>query len=201
MKRIENKVITKLLIILIIFICTVSISTIINAKYIFQNEFYVANLDIDRTKPKIELLNITNTNSGYGNYANKDDTIKITVKISDKNIKEIFCDKEHVKVKINDKYINLENMVFTKIKDLEEEKIYEIQLQSIIDNGNLKIEFSDGTVVDKAEFKNEKLEVDTKIIIDNIVPEVVFQENSISGRKVNVVININKKIRDIEGLE
>ena len=64
----------------------ISISTIIQAKYIFQNEFCVANLDIDRTKPKIELLSIQNNNVGYEGYANKTHIITIKLKITDKNL-------------------------------------------------------------------------------------------------------------------
>ena len=66
----------------------ISISTIIHAKYIFYNEFYIANLNIDRTKPKIELVNITNNNTGYESYANKTHTITIKVKVADKNLKD-----------------------------------------------------------------------------------------------------------------
>ena len=80
----------------------ISISTTIHAKYIFQNEFYIANLNIDRTKPKIELVNITNNNTGYESYANNRHTITIKVKITDKNLKDVIKDKDHVKININD---------------------------------------------------------------------------------------------------
>ena len=199
MTNIKNKYFTKILNILLISIFVISINTIIEAKYIIQNEFYIANLNIDRTKPKIELISITNTNTGYESYANKTHTIKVTVKITDKNLKDIFCDKEHVKVKIDDNYINIENIEFKKTKDSQEEKVYEIKLQNIEENGKLKIEFIEGTVIDVAELKNNKIEFDTSIEIDNILPDGKLVENKISDGKVNAIINFNENIRNLEG--
>lgn len=199
MTNIKNKYLTKILIVLLINILIISISTIIKAKYIIQNEFYIADLNIDRTKPKIELISITNTNTGYESYANKTHIIKVTVKITEKNFKDIFCDKEHVKIKIDDKYIDLNNIEFKKIKDLQEEKIYEIKLQNIEENGKLKIEFVEGVAVDISELKNDKIEFDTNIMVDNISPNGKILENKISNGKVNAVINFNEKIRNIEG--
>ena len=49
---------------LISFICVILVgvftNTVVNAKYIFNNKFEIANLNIDRTKPVIELINIEN---------------------------------------------------------------------------------------------------------------------------------------------
>ncbi len=175
----------------------ISINTIINAKYIFNNEFYIADLNIDRTKPVIELLNITNNNLSYENYANKSHTIKLTIKITDKNLKQVFCDKQHIKVKINNDYVLLENMKFTNINNLSEEKIYEIELKNIEGNGKLKIEFIEGTAIDTSELQNDKLEIDTKIIIDNIAPKGQISEEGISGGKVKAKINLSENIREI----
>lgn len=199
MNKIKNKYIKKILIALIINISIISITTIIKAKYILQNEFYIADLNIDRTKPKIELISITNTNTGYESYANKTHEIKVTVKITEKNLKDIFCDKEHVKIKIDDKYINIKSIEFKKIQDFQEVKIYEIKLQNIEENGKLKIEFIEGIAVDISELKNDKIEFDTNIIIDNIPPDGKISENKISNGKVNAIINFNEKIRKIEG--
>ena len=106
MRKIKSKVSIRLLIILFISIFVISISTTIHAKYIFQNEFYIANLNIDRTNPDIELVSIENSNIGYESYANKTHTITIKVKITDKNLKDVFLDKNHVKIKINDVVID-----------------------------------------------------------------------------------------------
>lgn len=199
MRKIKNKVSIKLLIILIINIFIVSISTTIHAKYIFQNEFYIANLNIDRTNPKIELVNITNNNAGYESYANKTHTITIKVKITDKNLKDVILDKDHVKIKINDKYANDVNIKSSKIQDITDGGIYQIELSNLEGNGNLKVDFLEGTVIDTGELKNELLEINTNITIDNIAPEGLFTENKISDGKVNATIDFNEKIKEFDG--
>ena len=103
----------------------ISVATTINAKYIFQNEFYIASLNIDRTKPKIELVKINNSNTGYESYANKTHTITIKVKITDKNLKDVILDKDHVKIKINDEYVkdakSTKNYVKKTAKDVQQD--------------------------------------------------------------------------------
>lgn len=199
MRKIKNKVSIKLLIVLIISIFIISISTTIHAKYIFQNEFYIANLNIDRTKPKIELVDITNNNTGYESYANKTHTIKIKVKITDKNLKDVILDKDHVKIKINDEYVNDVNIKSSKIQDILDGGIYQIELSNLEGNGNLKVDFLEGTAVDTGELKNELLEINTNITIDNIAPEGNFTENNISDGKVNAIINLSEKIKEFDG--
>lgn len=199
MMVIKNKYLTKILIILLIGLLITLINTVANAKYIIKNEFYIANLNIDRTKPKIELIGITNTNTHYENYANKTHTINVKVKITDQNFKNIFCDKEHIKIKIDNTYINSEDMEITRIKDLREEKNYQIQLRNIEGNGKLKIEFIEGTAIDLSELKNDKVEFDTNIIIDNTKPTGEFVENKIANGKINGVINVSEQIRNVEG--
>ena len=199
MRKIKNKISIKLLIILIISIFIISLSTIIYAKYIFQNEFYIANLNIDRTTPKIELVSISNSNTDYESYANKTHTITIKVKITDKNLKDVFLDKDHVNIKINDEYVNYGNIQFNKIQDITDGGIYQIKLSNLEGNGNLKIDILEGTAVDTSELKNELLRINTNITIDNIAPEGDFTEIKISDGRVNAVINLSEKIKELEG--
>lgn len=179
----------------------ISISTIIYAKYTFKNEFFIANLDIDRTKPEIELIEITNNNTGYEGYANKTHTISIKVKITDKNLKDIFVNENYVKIKIDDKYIDYENISFNKIQDIENGEIYEIILNNLDGNGKLKVGILEGTAIDTSELKSEFKEIDTNIIIDNIAPKGDLVENIIdgSGGKVNGVITFSEKIKELDG--
>lgn len=177
----------------------ISKSTTIHAKYIFQNEFCIANLNIDRTNPKIELLSINNNNIGYENYANKTHNITIKVKIIEKNIKDIFLDKEHIKIKIDDKYVNYVEVKANKIEDISYGGIYQIELSNLDGNGNLKVDILEGTAVDTSELKNEILEISTNIIIDNIEPNGKLVEKKVAEGKVNATINFNEKIKEIEG--
>lgn len=199
MIKIKSKVSIRLLIILFISIFIISISTTIHAKYIFQNEFYIANLNIDRTKPKIKLISITNSNSDYESYANKTHTITIKVEITDKNLKDVVLDKEHVRIKINNEYVNCANIKSNKIQDIADGGIYQIEINNLDGNGNLKVDILEGAAVDTSELKNQLLEINTNITIDNIAPKGDFTENKITDGKVNAIINLNEKIREIDG--
>lgn len=201
MKTIKNKFFIRIIICLAIGLFVALSFSNIYAKYIFQNEFCVANLNIDRTKPKIELVDIKNTNSSYPNYANKTHNITVRIKINDKNLKEVFVDNEHVKVKIDDVIIENETIKYNKIKDIENEKIYDIELSNLQGNGILKLNILKGTAKDFGELTNDLLEINTNIIIDNIAPTGKLIENKVSDGKVNIIINLSEKIKKLEGWE
>lgn len=185
----------------IFLICTfiISINSFINAKYVIKNEICIANLNIDNTKPDLELVSINNTNTEYEEYANNTHSITIDVKIVEKNIKNINFNQEYVKVKVENNYVSCEKITFEKVKDTVDGPIYQIKLNSIDGNGKLKIEILEGTVIDKGELTNDKKQFDTKIIIDNTAPKGIFSENEIKEGKVNGIITTNEKIRNIEG--
>lgn len=164
-----------------------------------QNQFCIANLNIDRTKPNVEFISVSNTNTGYEGYANNTHIITINVKIVEKNIKNVYFDKEHVKAKVENNYINTEKITLNKIEDISDGQIYQIKLNNIEGNGNLKIEIIEGTVIDKGELSNDLKTFDTEIIIDNTAPEGIFSENKISDGKVNGIVDTNEKIRNVEG--
>lgn len=188
---------------IISFMCFIVIcilmNTSVSAKYIIDNQFEVANLNIDRTKPIIEVISVENTNIGYEKYANKTHTISLEVKIKDRNIDKIFCDKDHIKVKVENSYIEIPNAQFTKISETEGEKIYKIQLKDLNSNGKLKVKFLEGTAVDAGGLKNDEVEIDTNILIDNIAPNGIFNEEKISDGKVNGIINLSEGIRQLDG--
>lgn len=145
------------------------------AKYVFQDEFCVANLDIDRTCPKIELVSIQNSDSEYKNYANKTHKIIAKIKVEDKNLKEIFLDTSHFKIKINDKFVDNVNIDFGQVQDKGEYKVFDIQLSNLEVDGKLKLFFEEGFAVDNGGLKNENIEISTDIVVDNSIP--VVQEN------------------------
>lgn len=185
----------KVLAIIILNILIISFCTNIYAKYVVQEEFCIANLNIDRTKPKIELVNISNTNTEYPEYANNEDTINIKIKIIESNIKNVFLDSNHIKAMIDNTQVEEKSII---ISDLGQ-NIYQIQLKNLKENGKLKLDFLEGTVVDKGDLKNEEIMVDTKITIDNTAPTGNLIEKVISDGRVNAVINLSEKIRKIDG--
>ena len=69
----------------------------------------------------------------------------------------IFCVimKEHIKIKLDNSYIDLETIEVSKINNAQNEEIYQIKLKNIDGNGKLKIEFLEGTAIDKGNLENE----------------------------------------------
>ena len=191
----KNKLISSIF----IMVLCILINTIVNAKYVIENQFEIAKLNIDRTKPVIELIDITNTNVGYENYANKEDTITLKLKIIEKNISKIYFDEEHVKIKLDNNYIVEYSINAEKIEDVKDGEIYKLHLSNINGNGKLKIDLLEGTILDKGSLVNNFQEIDTQIIIDNVVPEWSFSENKISDGKVTGSVKTNEPIRNIEG--
>lgn len=194
MKCIKNKII-----ILSFIIFIIGIGTIVKAKYELDKEFCAINLTIDRQRPVIEVLEIQNSNINYEEYANKTHTISVIVKINEKYIKNIYLDKEHIKVKVAGQEIKNIPIDIKEIQTIQDGKIYQIKLKDLLGNGELELQIIEGSIVDTSELKNELKEIKTNIMIDNTVPEIKLIENKIDGGKVNAVVQGNEKIRQLEG--
>ena len=82
---------------------------------------------------------------------------------------------------------------------INNDKTFLIQISKLEGNGILYVIFKEGTVVDKALWKSDEVNVDTKITIDNIAPTGSWKEQKISDGKVNGIININEGIRKLDG--
>lgn len=182
-----------------LIIIFISINTIVSAKYILDNDFEVANLNIDRIKPIIELIDIKNSNVNYDKYANKTHKIIIKINIIERNLKSVNLNQQYIEVKVGEKIIKLDNLNVKKIEDKNENHIYEIELNKIDDNGNLVIIFKQGVAIDFAEWKNDEKIVNTNILIDNVAPQGKFTEKKITDGKVEGTIQLSEKIREFEG--
>ena len=115
------------------------ISGEIQAKYLLEYEFDIANLNIDRTKPKIELLEITNSSAKNKEIANKDDIVKVKIKITDKNLKDIFLNEEYLNVNVDDEIVKDSSIKIYKLENISDGEIYQIELKKIEGNGFLKL--------------------------------------------------------------
>ena len=94
--------------------------TNIYAKYVMQNEFNIANVSIDRTRPKIELISIQNNDEHFKNYANKTHVVVVKIKVIDKNLESVNLDENHFKIKVGDKFIrknNYSKIVILRLRD------------------------------------------------------------------------------------
>lgn len=120
------------------------------SKYIFENTFLIANINIniDTQKPIIELINVNNTNIGYEKYANKTHTITAKIKILENNLKINNINKDTIVIYLDDKIIKPIIKEISLVSDNENEKVYDITLTNIIGNGALKIYFPPGVLVD-----------------------------------------------------
>lgn len=175
----------KIIFTIIIFLTCLSICIIVEAKYISEEQIEIATLNIDRTRPIIELLGIENNNKGYENYANSTHTIKIKVKVKEKNIGNDTLENKEIVIKVGDKTIELKDKKIKELKRENDEIIYEIELNKISENGLLILEIEEGAITDTAGWQSNELKIETKILIDNIKPDAKFIEEEIENGKVN----------------
>lgn len=158
-------------------------------------------MNIDRTKPKIELIEIQNTNTNYPKYANKTHTISFKIKVTEKNIKENNFVKDFFGFKLDGNNINIaeDNFSIKEIESTNEGKIYKIDIKGIIGNGKLSMQIKEGAIIDKGGLKSESQNIQTGITIDNTAPVGKFKEVKIQDGKVNGEIILSENIRKIDG--
>ena len=195
----KNKIHNKFVLSCIIFIILISINLVTSAKYVFEYNFTVAKVNIDLTKPNIELLEIQNTNKGYEKYANNTHLITIKIKIIEDDIdtKNIL---DPQKIEINVDEIKQEPEIsVNEVKRSNNEIYYDILLKNIKGNGNLTVIIQEGAITNNKNRKNDEKIIDTQITIDNIAPIALFREEIIENEKVEAVINTLETIRNIDG--
>ena len=170
-----------------------------NAKYLFQYVFDVADLNIDRTKPILEVIKIDNTNIGYKKYANKTHEITVRIKFIEKNIGNDVLEKNEIEILIDD--LIARDCVFNinKIEQNQGYAIYDIKISNLNENGKLTLNILEGAITDLSGLKNDKTNIDTEILIDNIAPIGKFTEELIEEGKVKGKITVNEEIREVEG--
>lgn len=166
-----------------------------------ENTIDVANMNIDRTKPKIELIEIQNTNTNYPKYANKTHTISFKIKVTEKNIGKNNFVKDFFGFKLDENNINIaeDNLSIKEIESTNEGKIYKIDIKEISGNGKLSMQIKEGVIIDKGGLKSESQNIDSGIIIDNTAPVGKFKEVKIQDGKVNGEITLSENIRKIDG--
>ena len=86
-----------------------------------------------------------------------------------------------------------------EVENLNDGKIYNIDIKEIRGDGKLSIQIKEGAVVDQSGLKSDNKDIETGIVIDNIVPIGKFKEVKIEEGKVNGEISLNENIRKIEG--
>ncbi|MCI8759972.1 MAG: hypothetical protein HFJ34_02430 [Clostridia bacterium] len=168
----------------------------------------VAQINIDRTKPQIELIDITSSNQDYPNYANSTHLITGHLKLTETNIVKNNLSSEQIKVAVTDKKENIvvNNYLitpnfesFSLISDNGIEKIYEFSFTNATSNGTLIIAIPPRIIRDKAGLYNESKTFYTNITIDNTPPQGSFNEITIANQQSRAEISLNEPIRPIVG--
>ena len=78
----------KLAVFFVVFFVIVMININVFAKYVIEDECLVAEVEITGKIPKIELIEIKNTNLEHTNYANRTHTVTVKIRVIEKNVEE-----------------------------------------------------------------------------------------------------------------
>ena len=146
----------------------ININNIVNAKYIFDFEFEVAELNIDRTKPEIEYISTNNSSNWYQYHANRQHTITITVEVTEKNIGEDTLTSDEINVLINNQVSDQNEKSVELVEQNGEIYTYKITLKKLSEDGTLKVQIKKGAITDKGGLESEELLIDTKIMVINV---------------------------------
>ena len=166
------------------------------AKYIFKYEETIFELDIDRTLPKAEVIQITNTNAGYENYANKSHEILITIKVFDNH--QLINNLKDFEIFVNTKESDCTKE--TKILEKTENYIiYQLKLTNILEEGELFIKIPENSFEDNSKNKMEECLLKTGIFIDNTAPVVNYSQTIKSNGKVVANLISNEEVRNLDG--
>ena len=84
-----------------LIIC-LSVATVSYSKYIFLWNLDVASVNLDRTKPTLEVISVENSNTKNQEYANSNDIITFMVEVKEKNINLSRIEKSDLEVYVGD---------------------------------------------------------------------------------------------------
>lgn len=131
---------------LFIFIFCISFQTT-SAKYVIEDTYVVAKLDIDRCKPLIKVTYIATSNTH---------SIAGHIKITEKNIVRNDLLPDNIKVTLDNNLITPEFKSFSLISESTTEKTYEFSFNYNGDNASLGIMIPEGIVEDASGLMNEE---------------------------------------------
>ena len=170
-----------------------------SAKYVIENVFTVAKIDIDRCQPDLALIDIISSNANHPTYANKTHLITGHIKITEKNIVKNDLSPDTIKISVANHLITPEFKSFSLISENATEKIYEFSFTNTICDGTLMITIPEGIILDKSGLVNEQKNFSTGICIDNTPPSATFKESANPNGKSKAEIISNEKIVPING--
>ncbi len=143
----------KKIVFLFIFI-VILLGNITQAKYRIEETILIAKMNIDTISPEIIVTNITSM--PYPEYENKIAKIKFELKVMESNIKENKFNKNQIIVMVENEKIEKELYEINKISQTDHMILYEVKLEKIETNKEVKIRILEGTIQDRAGHKNSE---------------------------------------------
>lgn len=155
--------------------------------------------NIDKESPTITVEKISNSNTQYPTYANKESEITFTIIVKDdkKIVKSL--EEKDIKLLIDNKEISPHKKQITIQKDTDSEKIILLTVLGIEEEGNLSLKIPSDIVKDEISRTNIEVKVDTKIQIDNTKPQGTYSQEKIENGKIRASISANEQIRKLDG--
>ncbi len=190
----------KILIVLLFFITFFTIPFFYQtsfSKYMFEDSFIATKIQIHK-KPQIEVIGISNTNTGYEKYANNTHRISLRVKIIEKHVAINHFADDMISIFVDDLAIHPTIKLYLISND-NGEMIYDIMLSRLTGNGTLSIVFPEGIIEDSFGLKNDFQKFDTGVTIDNISPTSSCEELTIENNQSQYIIHSNENIRPLDG--
>lgn len=169
------------------------------AKYVIEDLILVATIDIDCTKPKIELMDMVSSNQSYPTYVNSNHLLTGHIKVTEKNIIRNNLSPDTLKILVNNSPISVKFNRFSLISETPNEKIYEFSLTNLTSDGTLTLQIPEGIIEDKTGFTNESQTFSTSITIDNTPPSITFQEILCTNGKSTAQITANESVISLPG--
>lgn len=187
----------KILILPILFLILIGIESIVYGKYISNNIFTIAKINVESKPPEIELIEVTNSNTGYEAYANKTHIINAKIKVIEKNIKQNNFNKDYIEILVKEVAQNIGVFEIQELERKEDYIIYNLKLSKIEGNGDLSIRVKKGAIIDKQGNQNKSIRFVLNITIDNTPPSSIVKEEKLQNGKSKVTITSNEKLRSI----
>ena len=169
------------------------------SKYLFDDTFLVAKVQIDNSPPEIELISFSNSNTPYPGYANSTHTITAKVRVIEEHIKEVNFDYSHIKIKVGNKFVSAKFKKISYTSPNSKERIYEIVFTNVPNDGNLSLCFLENSVIDEASQSNIPKTFNSNILIDNTAPVATFSEQALDNGYSKGIVNINEGIQPVNG--
>ena len=167
------------------------------SKYVFNESFIATKIQIDK-KPVIEVLSISNTNTGYEKYANSTHLVTLRIQVTEKNVAMNHFTRDNIQILVNDTTTK-PSIKLSLLSNNNGEMLYDLILSNLTGNGKLSIVFPEGIIEDAFGLKNDFQKYETGIYIDNISPTSTCKELSIENDKSQYMIQSNENLRPING--